>query len=185
MCNQKLQFVAMNCYLWLHIEKGKIMKNALHPAGTAGIAAGRVAAGGPPPAAGRPWRAFTLLVVTYFITIVDFTIVNVALPTIGRDLRFPEPDLQWLVTAYGLTFAGFLLLGGRAAEELGRRRVLMAGLAVFTASSLAGGLARSDTFLIVMRGRFRSAGGAAAQWSHQSLAPGPSVVVGQNTPQRG
>src|SRR5690349_12759769 len=106
----------------------------------------------PASAVSRPWKAFTLLVVTYFITIVDFTIVNVALPTIGRELRFPESDLQWLVTAYGLTFAGFLLLGGRAADLLGRRRVLMAGLAVFTASSLAGGLAWSDTFLIVMRG---------------------------------
>jgi MFS family permease len=76
--------------------------------------------------------------VTYFITIVDFTIVNVALPTIGRALRFAESDLQWLVTAYGLTFAGFLLLGGRAADLLGRRRLLMAGVAVFTAASLAG-----------------------------------------------
>jgi MFS family permease len=74
----------------------------------------------------QKWRAFALLVVTYFITIVDFTIVNVALPTIGRDLRFPESDLQWVVTAYGLTFAGFVLLGGRAADLLGRRRLLMA-----------------------------------------------------------
>ena len=97
-------------------------------------------------------KAFALLVVAYFITIVDFTIVNVALPTIGRELRFPESDLQWLVTAYGLTFAGFLLLGGRAADLLGQRRVLMAGLIVFTAASLGGGLAASDTFLIVMRG---------------------------------
>ena len=88
----------------------------------------------------------------YFITIVDFTIVNVALPTIGRKLHFPESGLQWVVTAYGLTFAGFLLLGGRAADLLGRRRLLMAGLVVFTAASLAGGLATSDTFLIVMRG---------------------------------
>jgi EmrB/QacA subfamily drug resistance transporter len=106
-------------------------------------------------AAQRPdqrWKVFPLLVGTYFITIVDFTIVNVALPAIGRDLRFPEADLQWVVTAYGLTFAGFLLLGGRAADLLGRRRLLMAGLAVFTAASLAGGLATSDTFLIVMRG---------------------------------
>ena len=70
--------------------------------------------------------------VAYFITIVDFTIVNVALPAIGRQLHFPESDLQWVVTAYGLTFAGFLLLGGRAADLLGRRRLLMAGLAVFT-----------------------------------------------------
>ena len=89
---------------------------------------------------------------SYFITIVDFTIVNVALPAIGRELRFPESDLQWVVTAYGLTFAGFVLLGGRAADLLGRRRVLMAGLAVFTAASLAGGLATSDIFLIMMRG---------------------------------
>ena len=102
--------------------------------------------------ASQRWKAFALLVATYFIAIVDFTIVNVALTTIGRELRFPESDLQWLVTAYGLTFAGFLLLGGRAADLLGRRRVLMAGLAVFTAASLAGGLATSDIFLIVMRG---------------------------------
>lgn len=102
--------------------------------------------------ASQRWRAFALLVGTYFITIVDFTIVNVALPTIGRALRFPESDLQWVVTAYGLIFAGFLLLGGRAADLLGRRRLLMAGLAVFTAASLAGGLATTDTLLIVMRG---------------------------------
>ena len=100
----------------------------------------------------RRWKAFPLLVAAYFMTIVDFTIVNVALPAIGRQLRFAESDLQWVVTAYGLTFAGFVLLGGRAADLLGRRRILMAGLAVFTAASLAGGLATSDTFLILMRG---------------------------------
>ncbi len=99
----------------------------------------------------RRWRAFVLLVVAYFITVVDFTIVNVAMPTIGRALRVPEADLQWLVTAYGLTFAGFLLLGGRAADLLGRRRLLMFGLFVFTAASLGGGLATSGTFLILMR----------------------------------
>ncbi len=103
-------------------------------------------------APGRRWRAFALLVVAYFITIVDFTIVNVALPTIGRKLHFAESDLQWVVTAYGLTYAGFLLLGGRAADLLGRRRLLAAGLVVFTGASLGGGLATSDTFLIVMRG---------------------------------
>jgi EmrB/QacA subfamily drug resistance transporter len=117
----------------------------------AGLGA-RLATGRPPQLASQRWKAFALLVATYFITVVDFTIVNVALPTIGRELRFPESDLQWLVTAYGLTFAGFLLLGGRAADLLGRRRLLMAGLAVFTAASLAGGLATSDAFLIVMRG---------------------------------
>jgi EmrB/QacA subfamily drug resistance transporter len=101
--------------------------------------------------AGKRWTTFALLVVAYFITIVDFTIVNVALPTIGRELRFPESDLQWVVTAYGLTYAGFVLLGGRAADLLGRRRVLMAGLAVFTCASLGGGLAPSAAVLIVMR----------------------------------
>ena len=85
----------------------------------------------------RRWRAFALLAVAYFMTIVDLTISNVALPTIGRKLHFPEQDLQWVVTAYALTFGGFLLLGGRAADLLGRRRLFMAGLAIFTAASLA------------------------------------------------
>src|SRR5207244_5359137 len=67
-------------------------------------------------------------------------------------LQFSESDLQWVVTAYGLTFGGFLLLGGRAADLLGRRRILMIGLSVFTAASLACGLATTDSFLIVMRG---------------------------------
>jgi EmrB/QacA subfamily drug resistance transporter len=100
----------------------------------------------------RRWRAFALLVVAYFMTIVDLTIVNVALPTIGVKLHFHESNLQWMVTAYGLTFGGFLLLGGRAADLLGRRRLLMAGLAIFSGASLAAGLATSDTFLIIMRG---------------------------------
>src|SRR6266550_4595305 len=98
------------------------------------------------------WRAFAVLAVSFFMTIVDLTIVNVALPTIGSDLRFSETDLQWIVTAYGLTFGGFLLLGGRAADLLGWRRILMLGLALFTAASLAAGLATSAGFLIAMRG---------------------------------
>jgi MFS family permease len=85
------------------------------------------------------------------MTIADLAIVNVALPTIGRKLHMPESSLQWVVTGYALTFGGFLLLGGRAADLLGRRRVLMAGLAVFTASSLACRLATADSFLIPMR----------------------------------
>jgi EmrB/QacA subfamily drug resistance transporter len=99
----------------------------------------------------NPWRAFALLAVAFFMTIVDLTIVNVALPTIGRDLHFSETSLQWVVTAYALTFGGLLLLGGRAADLLGRRRILMLGLTVFTAASLACGLATSDTFLIGSR----------------------------------
>jgi EmrB/QacA subfamily drug resistance transporter len=97
------------------------------------------------------WRAFAVLAVAYFMTIVDLTIVNVALPTIGRKLHFSETNLQWVVTAYGLTFGGFLLLGGRAADLLGRRRIMMVGLATFTAASLGCALATTDSFLIAMR----------------------------------
>jgi EmrB/QacA subfamily drug resistance transporter len=98
------------------------------------------------------WRAFSLLAVTYCMTAVDLTIVNVALPTIGLKLHFPASDLQWVVTAYALTFGGFLLLGGRAADLLGRRRLFMTGLVIFAGASLACALATTDTFLIVMRG---------------------------------
>ena len=97
------------------------------------------------------WRAFALLAVAYFMTIIDLTIVNVSLPTIGRDLHFSETSLQWVVTAYALTFGGLLLLGGRAADLLGRRRILMLGLALFTAASLACGLSTGDVFLIGSR----------------------------------
>src|SRR6266699_1913575 len=103
----------------------------------------------PVPTAGGPmtptsphinrWRAFALLAVAFFMTIVDLTIVNVSLPSIGRALHFSETNLQWVATAYALTFGGFLLLGGRAADLLGRRRVLTVGLALFTAASLACG----------------------------------------------
>lgn len=97
------------------------------------------------------WRAFSVLAVAYFMTIVDLTIVTVSLPTIGRDLNFSRSGLQWVVTAYGLGFGGLMLLGGRVADLLGRRRIFLVGLAVFTAASLACGLARTDTVLIVMR----------------------------------
>ena len=97
------------------------------------------------------WRAFALLAVAYFMTVVDFTIVNVSLPTIGRDLHLSATGLQWVVTAYALTFGGFLLFGGRAADLLGRRRILMLGLALFTAASLACALATSEAQLIASR----------------------------------
>src|SRR2546423_10874381 len=96
------------------------------------------------------WRAFALLAVAFFVTIADLAIVNVALPTIGRKLHFSESNLQWVVTAYGLTFGGFLLLGGRAADLLGRRRIFMIGLTIFTAASLGCALATSDAYLIVL-----------------------------------
>jgi EmrB/QacA subfamily drug resistance transporter len=97
------------------------------------------------------WRAFALLAVAYFMTIIDLTIVNVSLPTIGRDLHFSDTNLQWVVTAYALTFGGFLLLGGRAADLLGRRRILMVGLSLFTAASLGCALSTGEVWLIAAR----------------------------------
>lgn len=92
------------------------------------------------------WRAFSVLAIGYFMTIVDLTIVNVALPTIGGDLHFSESDLQWVVTAYGLTYGGLLLLGGRAADLLGRRRMFLVGMGIFTTASLACALADDSLF---------------------------------------
>jgi len=97
------------------------------------------------------WRAFALLAIAFFMTIIDLTIVNVSLPTIGRDLHFSETSLQWVVTAYALTFGGFMLLGGRAADLLGRRRILMAGLGLFTAASLGAALSTGEVSLIAAR----------------------------------
>src|SRR5213082_2664567 len=85
------------------------------------------------------------------MTILDVSIVNVALPTIGRKLHFSQGNLQWVITAYTLTFGGFLLLGGRAADLLGRRRVFIVGVVLFSLASLACGLANSDSVLIVAR----------------------------------
>ncbi len=97
------------------------------------------------------WRAFALLVLAFFMTVIDLTIVNVSLPTIGRDLHFSQTNLQWVVTAYALTFGGFLLLGGRAADLLGRRRILMVGLGLFSAASLAAALATGAGFMVGAR----------------------------------
>src|SRR2546423_2157421 len=97
------------------------------------------------------WHAFALLAVAFFMTTIDLTIVNTSVPTIGRKLHCAETSLLWVVTAYGLAYGGFLLLGGRAADLLGRRRIFMAGLALFTAASLGCALAGSEAFLIAMR----------------------------------
>jgi EmrB/QacA subfamily drug resistance transporter len=97
------------------------------------------------------WLALGLLALTQFVIILDASIVNVALPSIGRALNFSQDNLSWVVNAYTLTFGGFLLLGGRLADLLGRRRVFIGGLVVFSLASLAGGLAQSDVWLIVAR----------------------------------
>jgi len=107
----------------------------------------------------RRWKALGLVCAAFFMTILDVSIVNVALPSIGRALHFTRDNLQWVITMYAITFGGFLLLGGRAADLLGRRRIFMSGLVLFTASSLACGLATSESFLIVARG-FQGLGAA-------------------------
>ena len=99
----------------------------------------------------RRWKALALICSAVFMVVLDVAIVNVALPSIGRDLDFSADNLQWVVTAYALTFGGFLLLGGRAADLIGRRSVFMFGLVLFTAASLACGLSTSDTMLVISR----------------------------------
>ncbi|HWX96098.1 MAG TPA: MFS transporter [Solirubrobacteraceae bacterium] len=95
--------------------------------------------------------ALMLLAMTQFVIVIDASIVNIALPSIGRALSFSQTDLSWVVNAYTLTFGGFLLLGGRLADLMGRRRMFIVGLLVFSAASLAGGLAQSEPWLIAAR----------------------------------
>ncbi len=95
----------------------------------------------------RRWFGLALLCSAFFMVILDVAIVNVALPSIQADLDFSQTNLQWVVSAYALTFGGLLLLGGRAADLLGRRRVFVAGVAVFALASLLGGLAPSGSLL--------------------------------------
>src|SRR4029077_5878655 len=99
----------------------------------------------------RRWIALAVLVAAQFMVVLDVAIVNVALPSIQTDLHFSEQSLQWVITAYSIMFGGFLLLGGRLADLLGRRRLFIAGVALFTVSSLLNGLAWSEASLIVFR----------------------------------
>jgi MFS family permease len=97
------------------------------------------------------WRILAVVATAFFMTILDVSIVNVALPSIGKDLNFAQENLQWVITAYAIAFGGFLLLGGRAADLLGRRRVFLVGVVIFTAASLVCGLAQSEGMLIASR----------------------------------
>src|SRR6187401_2298885 len=97
------------------------------------------------------WWALALLSVVQFMLVLDIAIVNVALPSIQVDLGFSQENLHWVISAYALVFGGFLLLGGRAADLLGRRRVFLAGIVLFTLSSLMAGLAWSEGSLISAR----------------------------------
>jgi EmrB/QacA subfamily drug resistance transporter len=100
----------------------------------------------------KRWAALAVLAVAQFMVVLDASIVNVALPSIQSALGFSESSLQWVVNAYTLMFGGFLLLGGRAADLFGRRRMFIVGLGLFSVASLAGGFATSDGWLIAARG---------------------------------
>jgi MFS family permease len=99
----------------------------------------------------RRWRALALVCVAFFVIVLDVSIVTVALPSIATDLELSQNTLQWIVTAYSLAFGGFLLLGGRAADVFGRRRVFMFGMALFTIGSIACGFATGGGWLIAFR----------------------------------
>src|SRR5437879_5341881 len=99
----------------------------------------------------KRWFVLAVIVAAQFMVVLDIAIVNVALPSIRTDLHFSQESLQWVITAYSILFGGVLLLGGRLADVLGRRRLFIAGLALFTVSSLLDGLAWSETSLIAFR----------------------------------
>src|SRR5919106_2919791 len=99
----------------------------------------------------RRWQALSLLCLAQFMVILDITVVNVALPAIGADLSLDRAALTWVVTAYTLCFGGLMLLGGRLADLLGRRRMFLAGLGTFTLASLGAGLPGDGTALVAAR----------------------------------
>jgi EmrB/QacA subfamily drug resistance transporter len=103
---------------------------------------------GPDP---RRWQALAIVCVAFFMTVLDVSIVNVALPSIGDSLHFSSTGLQWVITAYAITFGGFLLLGGRAGDILGRKRMFMVGVLIFSIASLVCGFAGSTGVLIAAR----------------------------------
>src|SRR6266404_5367195 len=99
----------------------------------------------------NPWVILVLICLAQFMVVLDATIVNVALPSIQADLHLSDTGLQWIVNAYTLVFGGFLLLGGRLGDLLGRKRLFLIGLVIFTGASLLDGLAVSDGMLVGAR----------------------------------
>jgi EmrB/QacA subfamily drug resistance transporter len=107
----------------------------------------------------NPWATFAVAAVAQFMVVLDASIMNVALPSIQRSLHFSQADLQWVINIYVLMFGGFLLLGGRAGDLFGRKRMFIIGLVLFSLASFAGGLSQSAGFLVVARG-IQGLGGA-------------------------
>ena len=129
--------------------RDEVLEQAGEPAGADAPGAGAPAK--PIAGASRFSRETWLLIVccvAQFMVILDLSIVNVALPSIQSSLNFSSADLQWVVDGYAIAFAGFLMLGGRAADRLGQRRVFVAALVLFAAASLAGGVAQTQDMLV-------------------------------------
>ena len=154
-----------------HVEFGALILR--RPPGSSTLAAGS----GPPGRHVPDGIILAIACVAQFMVVLDVSIVNVALPSIGRYLHYTPSGLQWVVNAYVLTFAGFLLLGGRAADLFGRRRVYLFGLGLFTVASLAGGVAQDSTWLTAARA-VQGIGGAL-------LSPATlTIIVTTFAPQR-
>src|SRR2546423_984765 len=128
----------------------------------------------------RKWLALALLSAVQFMVILDIAIVNVALPSIKIDLGFSQENLQWVISAYALFFGGFLLLGGRAADLLGRRRLFLAGIVLFTLSSLLAGPAWAEGALVAARS-FRGLGATGRRHRGGGRAAGRVRLVGTPT----
>src|SRR6202167_2109004 len=97
------------------------------------------------------WLILSIACIAQFMVVLDVSIVNVALPRMGNDLHFTYSSAQWVINAYVLTFAGFLLLGGRAADYFGRRHVYLIGMAIFTLASIGAGVAQNGTEMVTVR----------------------------------
>jgi MFS family permease len=133
-----------------------------------------------PAARVNPNAVLALVAVAQFMVVLDATVVNVALPTIQGDLGFSEQSLSWVLNAYTLTFGGFLLLGGRLADRLGRRRLFFAGITLFSGASLICGVSQSAGMLLVARGA-QGLGGAMVSPAALSIiltsfAEGPAAT---------
>ena len=128
----------------------------------------------------HPALALTIIAASQLMVVLDATIVNIALPQIQQALGFSTTDLSWVLNAYTLTFGGLLLLGGRAGDILGRRRVFIAGILVFTLASFLGGLATSSGWLLAARA-LQGVGGAIAAptpWRARAASSQPADVAG-------
>src|ERR1700742_1057742 len=149
-------------YLKRRIAPGAPMTEALTPTATV--------VERPPAGVTNKWLVLVIACMAQFMVVLDASVVNIALPSVQRGLHFAPANLQWVVNSYTLVFGGFLLLGGRAADLLGRKRLFVAGVLLFSAASLLNGFAQSSGMLIVGRG-LQGLGGALVSPAALSIIP--------------